>query len=114
MSSLMSVSFAPVSTVPPVLSVTAEQTAIVALVVAGACFWALVALDRTRFRLVRRPVPVKVEQLETPLHHEPVKQERIRAAGTLGAGAVLLGALVACIVGMAVAIGLQVVGGLLG
>jgi hypothetical protein len=114
MSLLMFVMSASVSIAWSVLSVTAEQTAIVALLVVVGAFWALRAVDRLRFPVGRRPVPVPVEQLETPLHREPEPAQRLRAAGKLGGGAVLAGALAAVIIAVVLALALQVVGGLLG
>jgi hypothetical protein len=114
MSLFVFVMSASVSIASPVLSVTAEQTAIVALVVVVGAFWALKAVDRLRFPAGRRPVPVPVEHLEMPLHREPEPAERLRAAGKLGGGAVLVGALAAIVMSVVLAAALQVVGGLLG
>lgn len=78
---------------------------------------ALVALwiiDRLKPATPRKPIPVRVDQKSTPMYQEPERQQRRNAILRLSGGAVLLGALVACIVGFAAAMALELLGGLLG
>lgn len=78
---------------------------------------ALVALwfiDRLKPATPRKPIPVRVDQKPTPLYQEPDRQQRRQAIARLTGGAVILGALIACVVGFAVAIALDVLGGLVG
>jgi hypothetical protein len=78
---------------------------------------ALVALwivDRLKPATPRKPIPVRVDQKPTPLYQEPDRQQRRNVIARLTGGAVLLGALIACVLGFAAAIALEVLGGLVG
>lgn len=78
---------------------------------------ALVALwiiDRLKPATPRKPIPVRVDQKSTPMYQEPERHQRRTAILRLSGGAVLLGALVACIVGFTAAVVLELLGGLLG
>lgn len=74
---------------------------------------ALVMIDRMKPATPKRPIPVPVERKATPLYTEPGREERLRSAATLSAGAVVAGAVVACILGFVLTITLEFVGGLL-
>lgn len=56
---------------------------------------------------------VRVERRPTPLYRPPVANERWKSLGRLGGGALLGGAVLACLLGFAVAIALGLVDGLL-
>lgn len=75
---------------------------------------ALWIIDRLKPATPRKPIPVRVDQKPTPLYQEPDRQQRRNAMVRLTGGAVLLGALIACILGFAAAIALEVLGGLVG
>jgi hypothetical protein len=75
---------------------------------------ALWIIDRLKPATPRKPIPVRVDQKPTPLYQEPDRQHRRNAIARLTGGAVLLGALIACVLGFAAAIALEVLGGLVG
>ncbi|MGA0116780.1 MAG: hypothetical protein ACO3JF_00145 [Ilumatobacteraceae bacterium] len=77
-------------------------------------FVALWIIDRLKPATPRKPIPVRVDQKPTPLYQEPERQQRRHAFVRLTGGAVILGALIACVLGFAVAIALEVLGGLVG
>ena len=91
---------------------TAAGAASRALWVVALALIALAAIDRMKPSSPRRAV-VRVDNKPTPLYQEPDQQQRRRAITNLSAGAVILGALIACIVGFFFTIVLEVVGGLL-
>lgn len=74
---------------------------------------ALAAIDRMKPATPRRPIPVRVDNKSTALYREPDRNQRRRAALQLTGGAIVLGALVASLIGFAFAIVLEAVGGLL-
>lgn len=74
---------------------------------------ALWIVDRMKPATPRRPIPVRVDNKLTPLYREPDQQERRKAIFNLSAGALILGALVACVIGFMFTIALELVGGLL-
>jgi hypothetical protein len=73
---------------------------------------ALALIDRMKPSTPRRAV-VRVDNKPTRLYQEPNQQQRRRAITNLSAGAIILGALIACIVAFFFTIVLEVVGGLL-
>ena len=75
---------------------------------------ALWCIDRLKPATPRKSIPVRVDQKPTPLYQEPDRQQRRQAIARLTGGAVILGALIACVIGFAVAIALDVLGGLVG
>lgn len=77
-------------------------------------FVALWIIDRLKPATPRKPIPVRVDQKPTPLYQEPEKQQRRNAFVRLSGGAIVLGALIACLLGFAAAIALEVLGGLVG
>ena len=93
-------------------AMTAAGAASRALWVVALALIALAAIDRMKPSSPRRAV-VRVDNKPTPLYQEPDQQQRRRAITNLSAGAVILGALIACIVGFLFTIVLEVVGGLL-
>ena len=74
---------------------------------------ALWIVDRMKPATPRRPIPVRVDNKFTPLYQDPDQQQRRKAILNLSAGALILGALIACIVGFMLTIALELVGGLL-
>lgn len=77
-------------------------------------FVALWMIDRLKPATPRKPIPVRVDQKPTPLYQEPERQQRRNALARLTGGAIVLGALLACVIGFAAAIALEVLGGLVG
>lgn len=78
---------------------------------------AIVALwiaDRLKPATPRKPVPVRVDQKPTHLYQEPERDDKRNALLRLGGGAVVTGALVACLLAFVAAIALELLGGLLG
>ena len=96
-----------------VASVTAGDTTLRAVLVIALAALALVAADKMRPSAPRRPIPVRVDERAAPLWREPDKNQRLRAAGNLGVGSLVVGAVIACVLGFVLAITLEVIGGLL-
>lgn len=96
-----------------ILSTTAESMGLRALLAVALAFVALAVIDRMKPATPKRPIVVRVDQKPVPLHREPDRQHRARAAATLSAGAVVVGTIAACILGFLLTIALELVGGLL-
>lgn len=109
LSSFMSSSFISLS----LLSASTSGTAVRAVWVLALALLALWIVDRMKPAMPRRPIPVRVDNKLTPLYREPDQQERRKAIFNLSAGALILGALVACVIGFMLTIALELVGGLL-
>lgn len=78
---------------------------------------AIVALwiaDRLKPASPRKPISVRVDQKPTPLYREPEREDKRNAVLRLGGGAVVVGALAACLVAFVAAIALELLTGLLG
>ena len=99
--------------VSSILASTAETAGLRALVAVALAVIALVMIDRMKPATPKRPIPVPVERRATPLYTEPERHDRLRSAASLSAGAVVAGAVVACVLGFLLAITLEFVGGLL-
>ena len=95
------------------LSASTTGTAVRAVWVVALALLALWIVDRMKPATPRRPIPVRVDNKLTPLYREPEQHERRKAIFNLSAGALVLGALVACIIGFMLTIALELVGGLL-
>ncbi|MGA0862766.1 MAG: hypothetical protein ACO3RB_02645 [Ilumatobacteraceae bacterium] len=95
------------------VSVTASDTTIRALLAVALAVVAIVAIDRFKPATPRRTLPLRVDQRPTPLHRDPSRDQRVRAAANLGAGALMVGALLATVLGLALALVLELVGSLL-
>jgi hypothetical protein len=95
------------------LSISATGTGVRAVWVMALALLALWIIDRMKPATPRRPIPVRVDNKLTPLYREPDQQQRRKAIFNLSAGAIVLGALIACIVGFMLTIALELVGGLL-
>lgn len=61
----------------------------------------------------RRPIPVRVDNKATAIYREPDRNQRRRAMVQLSVGSLVLGGILASLIGFAFAILLEVVGGLL-
>ena len=95
------------------LSASTTGTAVRAVWVLALALLALWIVDRMKPATPRRPIPVRVDNKLTPLYREPDQQQRRRAIFNLSAGTLILGALIACIIGFMFTIALELVGGLL-
>jgi hypothetical protein len=95
------------------LSMSATGVAVRAIWVIVLALIALAAIDRMKPATPRRPIPVRVDNKATAVYREPDRNQRRRAALQLSSGAIFLGAIVASLVGFALAILLELVGGLL-
>jgi hypothetical protein len=95
------------------LSASTSGTAVRAVWVVALALLALWIVDRMKPATPRRPIPVRVDNKLTPLYREPEQHERRKAIFNLSAGALVLGALVACTIVFMLTIALELVGGLL-
>jgi hypothetical protein len=95
------------------LSISTTGTGVRAGWVLALALLALWIVDRMKPATPRRPIPVRVDNKLTPLYREPDQHQRRKAIFNLSAGAIVLGALIACVVGFMLTIALELVGGLL-
>lgn len=95
------------------LSTSSTGTAVHALWVVALAFVALGAVSRMKPATQKRPVAVRVDQKPTPLYREPERGQWKRSLAVLAGGSVVLGALLASLAGLALALVLNLVGGLL-
>lgn len=65
---------------------------------------ALAAISRMKPATPKRPAVVRVDQKPTPLYKEAPKQRKWQSTGFLGGGSLIVGAVVACVVAIALAI----------
>ena len=96
-----------------IFAITATGAGARAVWVVALAFLALAFIDRMKPATPRRTAVVRVDNKPTPLYREPENEQKWRSLAKLSGGALILGALIACIVGFMVAIALDVVGGLL-
>lgn len=99
---------------PSILSLTATGTAVRAMWVLALALLVLWIVDRMKPPEPRRPIQVRVDNTRAPLYREPQRPDKLRAFANLSGGSIVMAAVVACIVGLILAIALEVVGGLLG
>lgn len=96
-----------------ILAVTATDTTLRAVLAIALAIVALVAIDRMKPTAPKRPAMVPVERKAAPLYREPERPQRQRAIASLTVGSIIVGACIACVLGFAVAVALEIVGGLL-
>ena len=96
-----------------ILSTSTGATAVHALWVVALALVALGAVSRMKPATQKRPAVVRVDHKPTPLYREPERGQWKRSLGMLAGGSVVLGALIACLAGLALALGLGLVGDLL-
>lgn len=97
-----------------ILATTATGTAVRAMWVVALALVVLWVVDRMKPATPRRPIPVRVDNSKAPLYREPEKAQKLRALLNLSGGSVVVAALLACLIGLVLALALEVVGGLLG
>jgi hypothetical protein len=98
---------------PGVIAASTSGTTVRALWVVALALVALGAVSRMKPATPRRPATVRVDQKPTPLYREPGRSQWKRAAGLLAGWSVVLGALLACVAGLALALALNLIGDLL-
>lgn len=59
---------------------------------------ALAVISRIKPATPRRPAVVRVDQKPTPMYKAPEKQKRWQTTGILGAGSLVVGAVIACLI----------------
>lgn len=96
-----------------VLATSTTGTAVRALWVVALALVALGTVSRMKPATPKRPAVVRVDQKPTPLYREPDRNQWKRSLGMLAGGSVVLGAIIACLAGFALAIALSLVSGLL-
>ena len=97
-----------------ILATTATGTAVRAMWVVALALVVLWVVDRMKPATPRRPIPVRVDNTKAPLYREPEKAQKLRALANLSGGSVVIAALLACLIGLILALALEVVGRLLG
>ncbi len=85
------------------------RSLLVVLLTLGAIF----LVSRSKPARPNQPIVVRVENRMTPLYKAPNQQRRLIASGTLGAGAVVIGAILTVIVSVIIAYAVTTVTGLL-
>ena len=94
-------------------AITATGAGARAVWVVALAFIALAFVDRMKPATPRRTAVVRVDNKPTPLYSEPEREQRWKTLTQLSGGAILLGALLACILGFVFTIAFEFVGGLL-
>ena len=95
------------------LATSTAGAAVHALWVAALALVALGTVSRMKPATPKRPAVVRVDQKPTPLYREPDRSQWKRSLAMLAGGSVILGAVIACLAGFALAVALSLVSGLL-
>ncbi len=96
-----------------VLATSTTGTAVRALWVVALALVALGTVSRMKPATPKRPAVVRVVQKPTPIYREQNRNQWKRSLGMLAGGSVVLGAVIACLAGFALALALNLVSGLL-
>lgn len=94
-------------------AITATSAGVRAVWVVALALVALAFIDRMKPATPRRTAVVRVDNKPTPLYVEPEREQKWKALANLSVGAIVLGALVACILGFLFTIAFEFLGGLL-
>jgi len=94
-------------------AITATGVGVRALWVVALALVALAFIDRMKPATPRRTAVVRVDNKPTPLYSEPERDQKWKTLASLSGGAIVLGALLACILGFLFTIAFEFVGGLL-
>ena len=94
-------------------AITATGAGARAVWVVALAFIALAFIDRMKPATPRRTAVVRVDNKPTPLYAEPERDQKWKSLASLSGGAIVLGALLACILGFLFTIAFEFVGGLL-
>lgn len=84
-----------------VASLSGTDVTVRAAWVVACAIVALAAISRIKPATPRRPAVVRVDQKPTPIYKEPEKQKRWQSTGFLGLGSLIVGAVIACLVAIA-------------
>ena len=96
-----------------VFAITATGAGVRAVWVVALALVALAFIDRMKPATPRRRAVVRVDNKPTPLYAEPDRDQKWKAIANLSGGAIIFGALLACILGFLFTIAFECVGGLL-
>ena len=96
-----------------VFAITATGAGARAVWVVALALVALAFIDRMKPATPRRTAVVRVDNKPTPLYSEPERDQKWKTLASLSGGAIVLGALLACILGFLFTIAFEFVGGLL-
>ncbi len=94
-------------------AITATGAGARAVWVVALALVALAFIDRMKPATPRRTAVVRVDNKPTPLYTEPERDQKWKTLASLSGGAIILGALLACILGFLFTIAFEFVGGLL-
>jgi hypothetical protein len=94
-------------------AITASGAGARAVWVIALALIALAFIDRMKPATPRRTAVVRVDNKPTPLYAEPERDQKWKTLASLSGGAIVLGALLACILGFLLTIAFEFVGGLL-
>lgn len=94
-------------------AITATGAGARAVWVVALALVALAFIDRMKPATPRRSAVVRVDNKPTPLYAEPERDQKWKTLAHLSGGAIILGALFACILGFMFTIAFEFVGGLL-
>jgi hypothetical protein len=94
-------------------AITATGAGARAVWVVALALVALAFIDRMKPATPRRTAVVRVDNKPTPLYTEPEREQKWKTLANLSGGAIVLGALIACILGFLFTIAFEFVGGLL-
>ena len=94
-------------------AITATGAGARAVWVVALALVALAFIDRMKPATPRRTAVVRVDNKPTPLYAEPERDQKWKTLAHLSGGAIVLGALIACILGFLFTIAFEFLGGLL-
>lgn len=97
----------------PIIGQSVTGVTIRSLLVVILTLGAIFLLGRSKPARPTQPIVVRVVNRLTPLYRAPDQQRRLVASGSLGAGAIVIGAVVAILVSVVIAYAVTTVTGLL-
>lgn len=97
----------------PIIGQSVTGVTIRSLLVVILTLGAIFLLGRSKPARPTQPIVVRVVNRLTPLYRAPDQQHRLVAGGSLGAGAIVIGAVVAILVSVVIAYAVTTVTGLL-
>lgn len=97
----------------PIIGQSVTGVTIRSLLVMILTLGAIFLLGRSKPARPTQPIVVRVVNRLTPLYRAPDQQRRLVASGSLGAGAIVIGAVVAILVSVVIAYAVTTVTGLL-
>lgn len=97
----------------PLIGQSVTGVTIRSLLVVILTLGAIFLLGRSKPARPTQPIVVRVDNRTTPLYKEPNQQRRLLATGTLGAGAIVIGAVFTVLISVVIAYAVTTVTGLL-